>query len=117
MRRAVSQGMSSKLADEKAIRELIPSRADAMAPRVILYPLAEKGEWDGPVEIELPDPTILVDDDVAVAWGLTRMRGVRRGGETVDLWYRTTIVFQRQIGKWKVVHEHASIPTPLPTPA
>lgn len=109
--------MSSKLADEKAIRELIPSRADAMAPRVVLYPLAEKGEWDGPVEIELPDPTILVDDDVAVAWGLTRMSGKKRSGEMVEIRYRTTIVFQRQIGKWKVVHEHASLPASLPTPA
>jgi len=133
--------MSSKNADVKAIRELMQAHADAIRARdsaralgsmalcVTSYQLrppleyrdgaARRTEdmdawfatWDGPLEIEIPDPTILVDDDVAVAWGLSRLRGKKRGGQPIELWYRTTLVFQRQVGMWKLVHHHASFPT------
>ena len=53
---------------------------------------------------------MVVDGDLAVAWGLSRMRGKKRDTGPVELWYRTTLCFQRQHGKWKVIHEHASVP-------
>ena len=66
--------------------------------------------WDGPIEVELRDPTIAIDGDLAFAFGLANMRGRKRDEGAVDLWYRVTLCFQRQLGQWKVVHEHASVP-------
>lgn len=126
--------------DEKAILDMIEAwtqairagdaaRAlEAMAPKSVSYQLRPPLEyrdaaarsvkdleewlrgWDGPPQIEMRNPTILVDGDLAVAYGLTNMRGKKRGAEKVDLWYRCTLCFQRLRGQWKVVHEHESVP-------
>jgi len=126
--------------DEKSIREMITARNAAVhagdakralevnAARITSYQLRPPLEyrdarardpkdmeawlatWDGPLEIEMKDPTIVVDGDLATAWGLSRMRGEKRGAGPVDMWYRTTLVFRRERGEWKVVHEHASLP-------
>ena len=56
------------------------------------------------------DPTILVDGDLAVAFEPQPHARRSAARVPVDLWYRTTLCFQRQRGKWKVVHEHGSVP-------
>jgi ketosteroid isomerase-like protein len=66
--------------------------------------------WDGPVSQEMRDPTIAVDGDLAFAYGLSRMRGKKKGAGPIELWYRVTLCFERIHGAWKVVHEHASVP-------
>ena len=126
--------------DENLILEMIDARNDAirsgdaeralepLARDVTAYelqpPLAFEGAaardldgleawletWDGPVAIEMPDPTIAVDGDLAFAYGLCRMRGNKKGEGHVELWYRTTLCLARQRGEWKVVHEHSSVP-------
>jgi ketosteroid isomerase-like protein len=106
-----------------AARALAPLAKDATAYE-LQPPLAYEGEaardlagleawfdtWDGPVAIEMPDPTISVDGDLAFAYGLCRMRGRKKGEGHVELWYRTTLCLERQSGEWKVVHEHSSVP-------
>ena len=130
--------------DVKAIRELIEAHAAAvrakdaeralawLAERVTAYELQPPLEyrdgaardpselarwfdtWDGPVEVEIPDPIIAVEGDLAFAYGLCRMRGKKKGGVEkggqVDLWFRSTLCFEREHGRWKVVHQHDSVP-------
>jgi ketosteroid isomerase-like protein len=126
--------------DVTTIRELIDARNEAIekgdaeralgpvAENVTSYdlqpPLAYEGAaardregleewlatWDGPVAIETQDPTIAVDGDLGFAYGLSRMRGTKKGEGPVELWYRTTLCFERSGGEWKVVHEHRSVP-------
>lgn len=48
--------------------------------------------WDGPVGVEMPEPTVAVHGDLAFAHGLSGLRGRKRGAPTpIDLWYRTTL--------------------------
>ncbi len=65
--------------------------------------------WDGPVTIDTRELDISVDGDLAVGWGLTRMRG-RQGEVDQDLWFRMTLVLKRVGGQWRIVHEHTSVP-------
>jgi ketosteroid isomerase-like protein len=66
--------------------------------------------WDGGVTVEIAAPTVLVDGDLAVVFGLSRMRGVKKGEGPLDQWSRRTIVLQRRGGDWRIVHEHGSFP-------
>ncbi len=130
--------MASK--DETAIRELIQARNAAvyagdtkraiapMAKDIIAYDLQPPlqfagkaardadgmkewlGTWDGPVEIEMRDPVVAVDGDLAFAHGLSRMRGAKKEVGPVDFWYRTTLCLRRIAGTWSIVHEHHSVP-------
>jgi PhnB protein len=66
--------------------------------------------WDGPLGFELRDLAVSASGDLAFAYGLARLRGKRSDGESTDLWYRVTVCLRRTAGRWKIVHEHASVP-------
>ena len=66
--------------------------------------------WVSPPMVELRDPQILLDSDLAVVYGLNRMRGEKVKEGPVDLWFRTTLVFKRSRSGWAIVHEHNSVP-------
>jgi len=130
--------MASK--DEAAIRELIEARNAAvyegdtkravapLAKDVVAYELqpplqitgaaardadavaAWLATWEGPVEIEMRDPVVAVDGDLAFAHGLSRMYGTKKEFATGAFWYRTTLCLKRIAGAWSVVHEHNSVP-------
>ena len=67
--------------------------------------------WAGPIAMTLHDPTVLVSGDLAVAYGLTQLRGMSRSAGAHESWFRDTIVFERHVAQWRIVHEHASYPT------
>jgi ketosteroid isomerase-like protein len=58
----------------------------------------------------VPDLRVLVDGDLAVAWGLNRMADRRPDGTEHVTWSRGTRVFERRDGAWKMVHQHVSFP-------
>ena len=98
--------------------------ADAYAPDAVIFdlapPLVRRGMnrenvaawlagWDGPIQIDARDVDLTVDGNLAFVSALNRMRG-RQGGEDQDMWYRTTMCLRRISGRWRIVHDHASVP-------
>lgn len=98
--------------------------ADAYAPDAVIYdlapPLGRRGArreqiaawlatWDGPVLIDTRDDTLAVDGDLAFTSSYVRMRGRQRGREQ-DLWFRSTLCLRRTGGRWRIVHDHTSVP-------
>ncbi|MEH6719307.1 MAG: nuclear transport factor 2 family protein [Aurantimonas endophytica] len=126
--------------EARAIRDLIDARNDAvragdtaramaaMAKDVVTFDLAPPlqltgapardtagmeewlATWDGPVSVVMPEPTVVVEGDIAFAHGLSRMRGVKRGEGPIDLWYRSTLCLKRGPDGWSLLHEHHSVP-------
>jgi ketosteroid isomerase-like protein len=101
---------------------------DAMDEDVVVFdlppPLAYRGKqardmdginawfetWRNGVTVHMADPQLMIDGDLAVAFGLSRMTGMKTDGTKVDSWSRRTIVLRSIDGSWKIVHEHASFP-------
>lgn len=96
----------------------------AYAPDAVIYdlapPLGRRGMnrdsvatwlagWDGPIQIDARDVSLIVEGDLAVVSALNRMRG-RQGGEEQDMWYRATICLRKTGGRWRIVHDHSSVP-------
>ena len=64
-------------------------------------------------KITLNDDLIVeVRGTMAYAHGTWRMNFVFTNGSRRRLSGRLTEILEKQIGKWKIVHEHASVPTP-----
>src|SRR5690606_14023685 len=61
--------------------------------------MPEGFRWD------VPDLQVVVRGDLAITWGLNRMRG-----PDVELWSRGTRVFQKIDGRWRMIHQHVSFP-------
>lgn len=65
---------------------------------------SERVTWD------VPDLKIVARGDLAVGWGLDRVRIERSDGSAVEHWSRGTRVFQRIDGSWQMIHQHVSYP-------
>ncbi|MGH6641153.1 MAG: YybH family protein [Bradyrhizobium sp.] len=126
----------SKIIDETGIRNLIDQRANALRAKdvdgvvacrtadYVQYSLAPPllsiddpgnisawfATWRGPIESEVRDLTIVVSGDSAYSFGLSRMTGTKTSGDEVDLWFRETLAFRKVGGRWKIAHEHTSVP-------
>lgn len=70
--------------------------------------------WDGPIEIEPRDMKVSVDGDLAFCYGYMRLSGQKKGSanqnHTVNFWMRETLCLRRDGDRWRIVHEHASVP-------
>ena len=97
---------------------------EAYAPDAVIFDLAPPlgrrgmerdgvaawlGGWDGPIQIDARDVNLTVDGDLAFVSALNRMRG-RQGGEDQDMWYRTTMCLRKTSERWRIVHDHSSVP-------
>ncbi len=131
-------------ADEAAIRAEIDAITQAVqlkdvhemlmhcAPDIVTFdmlpPLKHEGaqairrDWasalapiDGPVEYEVRDLDIAIGGDVAFAHSLNRFEGTGRDGRRSVSWLRSTLGFRRIGGRWKLVHEHVSVPFDMGT--
>jgi ketosteroid isomerase-like protein len=60
---------------------------------------------DGEITFTVPDLTVRVGGDLAVAWGLNRMTH-----DGTESWSRGTRVFERRGGRWVMTHQHVSFP-------
>lgn len=121
------------------IRSLIDGWADAarrkdakalvagFAPLAIVFDLIEPlqysgtetvqkraEEWlasfEGPIDFQVENLSITSGHDVAFSHSLNRVCGTKTGGEKIDMWWRSTVCFQKTEGDWTVVHEHSSVP-------
>jgi ketosteroid isomerase-like protein len=64
-----------------------------------------------PLNCEIRDLTITVNDDLAFAYSLNRISGtLKNGTQTSGFWVRATACFQKIDGNWLIVHDHASVP-------
>jgi ketosteroid isomerase-like protein len=67
--------------------------------------------WEGPIVLETPPGQLLINGDLAVHYGFTRMSGhPKAAGTEIGFWLRDTIVLRRHEGEWKIVHMHSSVP-------
>lgn len=65
--------------------------------------------WDGPIQIDATDVEIIVGEDIAHTSAFNRMRG-RQEGKEQDLWFRSTLCFRRFNDRWRITHDHTSVP-------
>ena len=66
--------------------------------------------WRGPIRTEGRDLRIAIGGDIAFAHGLRHLSGTRRDGEKIDVWFRATCGLRKEMGEWKIVHLHHSVP-------
>jgi ketosteroid isomerase-like protein len=126
--------------DEKQIRELVEAKAAALragdprgitaayAEQVVVFDLApplrqhrdfrDPGpveQWlatfAGPLDYEVRDLDVSVGGDVAFCTSLNRLSGTPAGtDDAFELWHRVTLGLRKVAGRWRITHEHESVP-------
>ena len=70
-------------------------------------------QFQGGIDIEYRDLSILAGDSVAFSRGLERMSGTLKSGEKFDAWVRFTECYRKTNGHWLAIHDHISVPVDL----
>src|SRR5690349_18782219 len=66
--------------------------------------------WKGPLESTESDAVFRVEGNVAYVYALRQMRGTKTDGQSVALWFRSTVICRHFNGAWKIAHIHNSTP-------
>jgi ketosteroid isomerase-like protein len=66
--------------------------------------------FHGPIGYETRDVRVTAGDDVAFAHFTYRVSGTLASGEELGMWNRATLCFRKIDGKWRIMHEHDSVP-------
>jgi uncharacterized protein (TIGR02246 family) len=131
--------VKNKASDQTQIRQLIDTWVQAIrskdvnrvmshyAPDIVAFDLAPPLQYRGadayrqnleawfptfrgPIGYEIRDLSIAGSDDVAFCHSFNRITGTRTDDEKTDVWVRATVCCRKSDGKWKIVHEHQSVP-------
>ena len=137
---------SEAVDDASQLRSLIEAWAEAVrakdidavmrhyAPDVVVFdvmpPLFVKGaeayrrNWqgwfdalDGQADFHFVELHLEVSGDLAYCFSVNCLRARYRDGAKHDAQTRATVCFRKIDGRWLVVHEHASVPMPVPETA
>jgi len=57
----------------------------------------------------------VTDGKMGAAFSVQHFTATDKSGKPVDMTVRVTDVWQKQKGKWKMIHTHVSFPTDLTT--
>jgi uncharacterized protein (TIGR02246 family) len=68
------------------------------------------GSFEGPIGYQVRDLTITAGDDIAFCHSLDQVRATKQEGAKLEMWWRATLCLRRIDGKWKITHQHNSVP-------
>jgi uncharacterized protein (TIGR02246 family) len=103
-------GIVADLAEDVMIFDVVgPLRGDGKA-----WARRRAEEWlaayeEGPTW-ENRDIHVASGEAVAFSHSLSHVTGRLKGGTRVDMWFRTTLGFERRDGRWLILHDHGSDP-------
>ena len=125
--------------DETQIRQLVADQLDAIrakdldrlmrlyAEDAVVFDLKPPFQTDGAVawrrtweaclpyfpsgfQLQTRSLRVAVGGEVALAHYLWRITGLEEGHPAMQTWYRSTTGYRRIQGKWRIVHDHCSVP-------
>ena len=108
--RADVEAMLADVADDVVVFDVVdPLRRTGRA--AVRERAAEwVASYDGPITWQDRDVVVVASGDVAFVAMLSRVTGILKAGNRVDMWFRKTLGLQRRDGRWLITHDHASVP-------
>lgn len=106
---------------EKDAAGIVACQSSSIRQFTLAPPLQETGNdtaalqswldtWDGPLEFTIRDTDLRLGGDTAWCSALAWLAGTKMGRERSGFWFRLTIAFAREDGRWLIVHTHESVP-------
>ena len=102
--------MLSHCASDIAIFDMVPPLKHKGAEEVRQLWTKTLTMFEPPLEYNVHHLEIAVSGDVAFSRSLNRFGGTTKDGERVVHWLCSTLGFRKIKGRWKVMHEHTSVP-------
>lgn len=72
--------------------------------------------WEGDLDFEIRNTDLRVGGDIGWCSALMRLGGQKIGQGKLGSWFRLTVTFARENGRWLIVHTHESVPFAMDGP-
>jgi ketosteroid isomerase-like protein len=108
---------------KKDLKQMITHYADEAIVFDVKPPFQTKGAvawkhvWEASLpffpetfRVDIKDLVIHADGHVGFAFYLFKLTGPEKNHPAMQTWMRATTGYKLQSGKWKIVHDHASLP-------
>jgi uncharacterized protein (TIGR02246 family) len=66
--------------------------------------------YDGPIEYFTQDVQVSAEGDLGFCSFLYHVGGKLKTGDQISMWVRATLCCRRLDGRWRIVHDHESVP-------
>ncbi len=66
--------------------------------------------YDGPIDYSTHDVQVSAQADLGFCSFLYHVGGTLKTGDEVSMWVRATLCCRRIDGRWRIVHDHESVP-------
>jgi len=66
--------------------------------------------YDGPIDYTVRDVHVSANDELGFCSFLYHVGGTLKTGASVNMWVRATLCCRRMAGRWRIVHDHESVP-------
>jgi uncharacterized protein (TIGR02246 family) len=109
------EAMLSHCAPDIVTFDMVPPIKHEGADAIRLLWAKTLAEFEPPLDYEFRELDITVGGDVAFARSLNRFGGMKADGKRIVNWLRSTLGFRKVDGRWKIVHEHISVPFDMGT--
>jgi ketosteroid isomerase-like protein len=106
-------GLLSCCAPEIATFDLVPPLKHEGAEAIRELWARTLGCFVPPLNYDVHDLELMVSSDVAFARSLNRFGGTTSEGQRTTRWLCSTLGFRKVHGRWKLLHQHLSVPLDL----
>jgi uncharacterized protein (TIGR02246 family) len=105
-----AETLATRPADDVITFDVLPPLNARGSQATLTHLRAWFDGYDGPIDYSVRDVHVDADGDVGFCAFLYHVGGTLTSGAEVDMWVRATLCCRRIDGRWRIVHDHESVP-------
>lgn len=102
--------LASRPADDVITFDVLPPLNSRGSQATLDHLHAWFDGYDGPIDYTVHDVHADAHGDVGFCTFLYHVGGTLTSGAEIDMWVRATLCCRRIDGRWRIVHDHESVP-------
>jgi uncharacterized protein (TIGR02246 family) len=105
-----SATLAARPADDVITFDVLPPLNSRGSQAVVEHLQAWFDGYDGPIDYSVHDVQVSAEGDLGFGSFLYHVGGSLKTGDQVNMWVRATLCCRRIDGRWRIVHDHESVP-------
>ncbi len=105
-----SATLAARPADDVITFDVLPPLNSRGSQATVEHLQAWFDGYDGPIDYSAHDVQVNAQDDLGFCSFLYHVGGTLKTGDQVNMWVRATLCCRRTDGRWRIVHDHESVP-------
>ena len=102
--------LATRPADDIITFDVLPPLHSLGSQATVAHLQAWFDGYDGPIDYSAHDVQVSAQGDLGFCSFLYHVGGTLKTGDQVNMWVRATLCCRRIDGRWRIVHDHESVP-------